>query len=87
MAFTYTVSGRTIFGNKRFVWGTFTNTATSTGGDITTGLNRVEAFWTQTKSDGAAATEVGINETFPIATAVTIVTAQYIDGYWFALGI
>jgi len=88
MAFTYTVaSGWISLGNKKMKYGTYTNTGASTGGDIKTGLSKVEIFWVQAKSDGAPLTDVGVNETFPITTAVTIVTTAQHDGYWFAIGI
>ena len=41
MAFSYTITARTVMGNKRVVMGTF-NSASTTTGSILTGLNAIE---------------------------------------------
>lgn len=87
MAFTYTISRRTITGNVRTVYGTYTNAGGDTGGDIPTGLSRVETF--QITQTGAAVTTGApvVNETFPLSSGdVTIVTDAGADGTWLAIG-
>ena len=88
MAFTSAISGSSVFGNKRCAWGTYTSAASSTGGDIDTGLEIVEHIQLTVK---ASAIQVAggpvVNETLPIAgSAVTIVTVADGVGYWFAFG-
>lgn len=86
MAFSYTLDGRTIFGNKWVAWGTFTNGASDTGGDIDTGLAVVEAMFLQ-ETGNAVASASACNETFPVSGGVvTIVTDAGVDGLWFAIG-
>ena len=92
MAFTsaVTASGKTVFGNKRRVIGTYTNTGGSTGGDVTTNLSSVETFTLQTKGSAIVASAPVVNETFPLVNstgAVTIVTNADEVGYWEATGI
>jgi hypothetical protein len=86
MAFSSAISHKTVFGNKRVNFGTFTNGASDTGGDINTGLRSCEAMFLQAggnTADKAAA----LNETLPVAgSAVTIVTAAGVDGSWMAVG-
>ena len=85
MAFSYAVSGGTIFGNKRFKWGTFTNTGTSSGGDIVTGLTKVDNM--------TFAISSGITEFCPKITTLntagttTIATSNLTCGYWQAFGL
>jgi len=91
MAFTSTITETSVFGNKRVAYGTFTNTSGSTGGDIDTGLNRVDIMHLQTTGSPApASSSPSINETFPlasaIASAVTIVTVADAVGVWIAYG-
>lgn len=79
--------GSEVFGGRKVVFGTFTNTGGSTGGDISTGLTRVDAiFLTHTGSSVVASAPV-VNETLPLrGSAVTIVTVADADGNWMALG-
>lgn len=87
MAFTSTVTMRTVFGNKRFHAGTYTNTSATTGGDIDTGLRKVESFDLTQKSNAVVASQASVNESLPCdGSAVTIVTAGGGDGYWQAWG-
>jgi len=89
MAFAYTRTKMNIFGTKAVAWGTFTNGAADTGGDIDTGLEMCE-FISLTVNDSAAGscTSVpAVNETLPISgSAVTILTLAGQDGYWWAFG-
>lgn len=86
-AVTTTVPGG--HGSKALVYGTFTNTASSTGGDVTTNLNTVDQFFIQTGGPAAVALAPVVNETFPLVNstgAVTIVTNANDTGYWMAIG-
>ena len=66
--------------------GTFTNTAGSTGGDVTIALNYCTAF-DIFPSGSAVADQGAVNETYPITgKAVTIVTAANVNGIWIAYG-
>ena len=68
-------------------YGTFTNGASDCGGDIYTGLSRVEVFVASITGSAATTEGVGINETFPKSSdGVTIVTLSGVDGTWIAHG-
>lgn len=76
-------------GSKALVYGTFTNDGGSTGGDVTTRLNTVEAFFIQNGGSAIVASTPVVNETFPLINstgAVTIVTNANDTGYWMAIG-
>ncbi len=85
-AVTQTIEG---MGPKIMVYGTYTNTSGSTGGDILTYLNVVEQFFIQPAGSAVSASAPVINETLPLtntAGTVTIVTVADEDGYWQAWG-
>ena len=87
MTFAYTVEQPTYFGNQRIVFGTFTNTLGSTGGDITTRLSGVDFFKIYYTGSAVVADTPVVNETFPLESdTVTIVTTANTSGVWFALG-
>jgi len=87
MAFTSAVLGTTVFGNKRVKWGTFTTSSTDTGGDIATGLTRVEMMLLQHSGASDVDDAPAVNETFPLSGGdVTIVHTASADGYWLAIG-
>ena len=84
MAFSSAITGKSVFGNKVITYGTYTNSSSS-GGDIDTGLKLCESIHLQ--PGGGAASTSAVNETLPIdGSAVTIVTASNVSGYWFAFG-
>jgi hypothetical protein len=91
MAFTSAVtaeinSGET-FGGRKMSFGTYTSSGGGTGGDIATGLNRVDSFVLTPKGSGTVADAPAVNETFPLASgAVTIVSAANEVGQWIAIG-
>lgn len=86
MAFSSAIIVRTIAGNKKLHYGTFTSGST-TGGDIDTGLNVCESISLTAKGSSVVADAVTLNETLPVAgNAVTIVTTSGADGYWMAIG-
>lgn len=87
MAFAYSITGQTVFGNKRIVYGTYTNAGGDTGGDIATGLTNCEAIFLQPTGSAVNANAPVANETFPVAGgAVTIVTDNGADGQFMAFG-
>lgn len=87
MAFSSTITETTVFGNKRVAYGTFTNGGSDTGGDIETGLNRVDFIHLQVTGSAVDANSPAVNETFPLASGnVTIVTTADTDGIWVAYG-
>jgi hypothetical protein len=87
MAFSSTITETTVFGNKRVAYGTFTNGGSDTGGDIETGLDRVDAIHLVHSGSAVVASAPVVNETFPLASGdVTIVTVADADGFWIAYG-
>jgi len=90
MTFSYSRNTRKkidLFGTTYATWGTFTNGATDSGGDIDTGLGYVYSVFLQHKGGTAVATAPVVNETLPKSGGtVTIVTAAGADGFWLALG-
>ena len=88
MAFSYSVLDRMVFGDRRVVIGTFTNGSGDTGGDVKTGLNRVDVFIAQPTGSSVTSNQVTVNESFPLAGGdVTIVTDDNVDGIWIAIGV
>lgn len=85
MAFSFTKDSESAAGDLRVTGGTYTNSS-STGGDIYTGLQKVEGLILQQKSNAVVASQPVVNETFPKVDPVTIVTASNVSGYWFAWG-
>ena len=80
MAFASTITGSTVMGNVRFVYGTFTNAAADNGGDIETGGGTVLGFGTVPTSDVDAAPP----KYSASSGTVTLVTGYGVDGNWFA---
>ncbi len=90
MAFTYTIKtatgGEQVFGASKVVFGTFTSAGGSTGGDIKTGLARVDCIY-MTASAAAVGNAPVANETFPLSSGdVTIISDANETGTWFAIG-
>ena len=86
MAFTFTKTNETVEGNLRITSGTFTSAGGSTGGDIYTGLQKVDGMILQQNAAAVVASQAVINETFPKADPITIVSAANAAGYWEAWG-
>jgi hypothetical protein len=91
MAFasTITKAAQSFFGDKKVASGTWTNANGDTGGDINTGLTICEyiSLTVNASSAGSITSVPCVNETLPIAgSAVTIVTLDGQDGYWWAYG-
>lgn len=89
MAFTSAISRRGYTGDgRREHQGTYTNTSGSTGGDISTGLNRVDELILQPVDSSVESNASVVNETFPVAGAdITIVTDANQSGIWIAKGV
>ena len=82
MAFSYTVSDNTVYGNHRVVTGTFTNSDTDSGGDITTGLDYIFGFsYVITGQVGATMPKYSAS-----GGTVTLTTDNGVDGNWIAFG-
>lgn len=87
MAFTTEIIFRSVVGDKVMVVGTYTNTAGSTGGDVATGLRRIENFNLQATGAAVVADVPVPNETFPLDSGdVTIVTTADEVGLFQAFG-
>lgn len=88
MVWSYTRdTERLPIGNKFMTYGTWTTTVATTGGDIDTGLSKVDTF--HLSHEGAAVeAAVGVaNESFPLASgSVTIVVTAQDTGTWLAIG-
>lgn len=83
MAFASTVSGNSIHGNHRVVWGTFTNTDTDSGGSIDTGFDTIFGFMViPTSHSGVLAPKYSAS-----GGTVTLVTGNGVDGNWYAVGL
>jgi hypothetical protein len=83
MAFASTVSNRSIHGNHRVVWGTYTNGANDSGGDINTGLDAVFGFsMISTGMVGTTVPKYSVS-----GGTVTVITDNDSDGNWFAFGL
>ena len=79
MAFTSAVTQRTVFGNKRVNYGTFSQISGDTGGVIDTGLSAVDFFMTTAENVSIAAS----------GGAVTVVMKDPVaaqNGFWEARG-
>lgn len=79
MAFSSAITDRTIMGNKRVNFGTFTQANGDTGGAVVTGLQTVDHF-----NATGGLTAVNASGTVTITTANPL-GAQ--TGYWMAVGI
>ena len=90
MAWATAVYLKMRFGRNRVHIGTFTNTAGSTGGNIDTGMGLVDFLIPWEKKATAPGDLIGLNADFsagPIdGSAIPIVTAADVDGYWLAVG-
>ena len=88
MVFVSNETDRGVRGNKRVVSGTYTNTGGSTGGEIVTGLRRIEHL-SLTQTGSAVTTGAPVtHETFPFDGGdITIVTDADADGIWEVSGI
>ena len=89
MAFTSEITFEmNLEGNRKIVFGTFTNGTSDTGGDIATGLSRVDTISLTHSGSAVIASAPVVNETRPMTSSgdVTIVTVANADGFWTAIG-
>ena len=87
MAFTSAITGCAVIGNKVLKWGTFTNTSSSTGGNINTGLHSCESIVLIPKGTAVTANAPAVNKTLPAdGSAITVVTDADLCGTWLAVG-
>lgn len=74
-------------GTKKRVTGTYTNTSGSTGGEVATGLRKIDYMNFQPIGAAVAVANVSINESLPLEVGtVTIVTTADEDGMFEAYG-
>tara|TARA_R100001460_G_scaffold314_15_gene1568 strand:- start:1318 stop:1584 length:267 start_codon:yes stop_codon:yes gene_type:complete len=87
MAFSYTIENEQILeGNMKIVYGTW-NADSVTGGDIVTGLSRVDVCVLGHTGSAVEAAAAVVNETLPLASgSVTIVTTSGDTGTFIAIG-
>lgn len=85
MTFTTTIIRRTIFGDKRIVYGTWTTDTDN--GTIQTTLRQVEHINLQHTGAATANEAPSINETLPCSGSVKIVHTSGKSGLWFAAGL
>jgi len=78
MAFTSTLTERTVMGNKRVNYGTFGQGNGDTGGNVVTGLKSVEAFFLNGAGSWTASGGT--------VTATTADPGATIVGSWMAIG-
>lgn len=87
MAFASAVTAYGVEGDMAVSRGTYTSSASGTGGDIDTGLAHCEHIKLTPKAAAVSASAPVVNETLPVAgNAVTIVTIADEVGYWKAMG-
>ena len=92
MVFSYTIINRGSCGRYKRVVGTYTNTATTTGGAIYPGLKKVVCFEANCEVTEAgtqnlvarAVASAGTNS--GLRTGVTLTTVASEDGTWEAIG-
>tara|TARA_S200002703_G_C3764784_1_gene235453 strand:+ start:917 stop:1183 length:267 start_codon:yes stop_codon:yes gene_type:complete len=87
MAFSFTIENEQILeGNMRIVYGTW-NSAGVTGGEIVTGLGRVDVCVLGHTGSAVEAAVAVCNETFPLSSgSVTIVATSGDTGTFMAIG-
>lgn len=86
MAFSQSIIAKTVFGNKRIVFGTY-NCDSVTGGDIATGLKSVDVCILTPTGATVDTNEASVNETLPLNSGdVTIVTDSGATGQFLAIG-
>lgn len=87
MAFSFTIENEQILeGNMRIVYGTW-NADSVTGGEIVTGLGRVDVCLLGHTGSATEAAVAVVNETLPLASgSVTIVATSGDTGTFIAIG-
>ncbi len=87
MAITTTIAFRTVMGNKRVVAGKSVLSAGSTGGDVVTGMSRVESFIVT--PEGGTQLGHSVDETLPLSGGNVTVEMETSNTtfYWEAKGL
>lgn len=87
MTIVNTIISRTVFGDRKVVYGKSVISGDVATGDVATGLNSVEMFHMNVQ--GATQKGCSINESFPLASGdVTCVTETNNQTfYWMAIGL
>jgi len=88
MAWATSILKKYVFGHRRVHAGSW-NSAGATGGDITTGLKRVEmCVICHSGNTVVSSGPATIDETFPLASgSVTVAATSGDTGYWLAIGL
>jgi len=87
MAFTSTITHKSVAGNVIITYGTYVNTESSTGGDINTNTDVCHFIKLQPTGASAQLLSPSADETFPCdGKAVTVVTNANESGTWMAIG-
>jgi len=85
MTWSYTIDQRPhTMGDMLMLTGTFTNTGSTTGGDIDLSSYLGDVVAAGANGDGAGATDTEIDGT--VGTTLTMVVAAGLDGKWWAMG-
>ena len=88
MAFASAVTDKTVFGNKRVHFGTYTASGGGTGGDIATGLQQVHSIMLTATGSSIVADAPTVNETLPLVGGdVTVICTANTTGVWMAIGL
>jgi hypothetical protein len=88
MAITTVVIGKTVYGNKKVHYGTYTLSGAATTGDIETELDQVHGGMVGALGALIVADAPTIDETFPLADGdVTIIGTANSSGCWVAVGL
>jgi len=87
MAIANTIIDRTVWGDKRVVYGKSVISGDTNTGDVATGLSKVEILLPVVK--GATQKGFSVNEDFPLSGGdVTVVTESNNQTfYWLAIGV
>ena len=87
MAFTATITWRTVMGDKTVYGGAYLSDGGTTGGDIVTGLTVVDGFFLTPRASAVSASAPVYNESvLPQSGTITIVTIANEGGNWMAIG-
>lgn len=85
MAFSSTITAQVVMGSKYVNYGTWDGGGDN-GGNIDTGLHKVEHISLTAKGSAPAAAPA-VNEVLPYdGSAITIACGANVDGYWMAWG-
>lgn len=88
MTVTTTVTGKGVFGSKKWRCGTYS--ASDTGGTIATSLKIVEFIDVQAGGSSIVADAPTVNATLPLKSSstglVTIIVTTGTTGFWLAIG-